>query len=72
MGRAQRVTMLNEVFYLWHKGAIDNLRAILCKKQANCEMNNFDLSSNSVRNYLLLGGCLKMHFVRVATLLFSW
>ena len=53
--------------------------AILCNNQAKWEMKNYDLPNTPPPLPLkfcmqldIVGGCLKMQFVRVATLLLSW
>ena len=53
---------------------ISNLRAILCNSQAKWEMKNFDPPTSlkfCVKLHIVVG-CLKIHFVWVATLLLSW
>ena len=53
------------------------LRAILCISQAKWEMENFEILTppptplKFCMQLDIVGGCLKMHFVRVATLLLS-
>ena len=47
------------------------LIAILCNCQAKWEMKTFD-SPQILQHLDIVGGCLKMHFVWVATLLLSW
>ena len=44
-------------------------RAILCNSQAKWEMKNFYPPPMQLD---IVGGCLKMQFVRVATLLLPW
>ena len=49
-----------------------SLRAILCNSQAKWEMKNFDPPPLKFCMQLdIVGACLKMDFVRVATLLLS-
>ena len=45
-------------------------RAILCNSQAKWEMKNFYPPPPMQLD--IVGGCLKMQFVRVATLLLPW
>ena len=50
------------------------LRAILCMNQAKWEMKNLTPPPplKFCMQLDIVGGCLKMHFVRVPTLLLSW
>ena len=53
---------------------ISNLRAILCNSQAKWEMKNPPPppSLKFCMQLDIVVGCLKVHFVWVATLLLSW
>ena len=56
---------------------ISNLRAILCNSEAKWKIKNFDhplpppTSLKFCMQLDIVVGCLKIHFVRVATLLLS-
>ena len=51
---------------------ISNLRAILCNSQAKYEKNPPLPSLKFCMQLDIVVGCLKVHFVWVATLLLSW
>ena len=53
---------------------ISNLRAILCNSEAKWKIKNFDPPPTSLKFCMQLDivvGCLKIHFVRVATLMLT-